>query len=340
MYIVERIKYFMIIKLRMYKWFIKSLFDPKQADKYRMIKDYSPIVRCFGNKNPKEWIYIARKFSQGEGHGSMLITMLGHCALAERLGMIPVIDMKNYYSELWQSKEQRGKENAWEYFYFQPTECTLCEAYASKKVLLSDGGNAKFYPSYRRTFNSEKEIKFWANIYKKFIHINIYTQTRIDQISKEIDFFNKRLIAVSIRRGIEWGHKIGNKGFSWHCKVPDLQEIIKKTKELKQKWNCDGIFLVIDDNEGVEEFKNAFSGEVYYIRRKRWNYFVNGKPNPNAEIVSQDNRDIYEKEIKYLAELHLMSKCSCFIGTRSSTSLIAMIIKERKYENMFLFEEM
>lgn len=335
---VERKKYALYIMLRKFKWYIKGVIDKRQKIKYEQIKKSSPAIMHYGKSNPSEWMYVARKFSEVEGHGSMTITMLGHCALAEKLGMKPVIDMQNYYSRIWQRESKKGKENAWEYFYEQPCGYSLSDAYQSKNVLLSDGLNAYFYPSYRRTFDSEQEIVYWNRIYKTYIKLNPKTEKRVQELHSEIPFSKHSLLAVSVRRGIEWGHKIGNPGFAWHVDVPDLTDIIEKTKELKYQWNCDGILLVIDDVEGVEEFTDSFPNEVYYLSRNRLRYFTNGIPNPDAETFFIRD-DIYETEVKYLAELLAISKCSCFIGTKSTTSLLSMIVKGKIFENMYLFDD-
>ena len=326
---IQRLKYWFYIKLRKYKYWKRRketvAHDPKKCS--------------YGKENPDKTFYVARRFSEVEGHCSMLMTMLGHFYLADRMGMIPVVDMKNHYSELWQEREKRGLENSWEYFYEQPAGYTLDDIAKSKKIFLSDGVHARKTPSYRTTCDSQEEIAFWNKIYNKFVHLNQKTKEIVNNELNVIDVKEKKLIAVSIRRGIEWGHLVKDKGFECYYNVPSVMMILENTRRLKEEWGCDGVFLTIDDEEGLELFKKEFGKNLYYIKRDRRKYFIDGKPNPVAEKGFQPKESIYDREVKYLSELFVVSKCDYFIGTRSSTTLGALVIKGEKFRNTYLYGE-
>lgn len=326
---IERIKYWLYIKLRKYKFWKKR----------KEIALHNPKKLSYGNENPKKTFYVARRFSEVEGHCSMLMTMLGHFYLADKMGMIPVVDMKNYYSELWQDVSKRGKENSWEYFYEQPAGYTLEDIEKSRHIFLSDGVHARKAPSYRTTCDSDKEIEFWNKVYRRFIRLNPQTKSIVDNEMAILNISGKKLMAVAIRRGIEWGHLVKDKGFECYYNVPSVTTIIEDAKRLKEEWQCDGVFLTIDDEEGLELFKKEFGENLYYIKRDRRQYFINGQPNPIAEKGFQPQESIYEREVKYLSELFLVSKCNYFLGTRSSTTLGALVIKGEKFKNTYLYGE-
>ena len=334
---IIRFKYLMYINIRKLKWFLKGLYNLNARKTYHELVDTAP--KYIRNNSGDNTIYIARKKSQVEGHGSILSTMLGHFALAEKLGMVPVVDMKNYFSELWQHPQFKGKENAWEYFYTQPGSYSLKDGYSGSSVFLSDSLNPPFYPSYRRTFESEDEIKYWNRIYRDYIHYNDKTYNRIITEYNQFNIEDGNTLAVSIRRGIEWGHMIGNAGFKNHCHVQPIDEIINLAKDKFQEWNCKYLFLVIDDVEGVELFREAFGEYLRVLNRPRWKYFINGKPNIDAEVLLEKSEDIYEKEVLYLTELFITSKCTSFIGIKSSSSMIPLIMRGSFYDNMILIGE-
>ncbi|MBQ7349168.1 MAG: hypothetical protein IJW47_04150 [Clostridia bacterium] len=336
---LNRLKYFGYIKFRNLKYFLKGLISKDNKKRFKDALKSSPRKVSYGMENKDKTFYVARRFSQVEGHCSLLMTMLGHCNRAIEMGMIPVIDMQNYYSELWQDETRKGKDNAWEYFYEQPGGYTLPDISRSKNILLSDGVHARKAPSYRTTFDSETKISFWHEIYKKHIHFNIETKKCVSEIKKKFLFSQGKILAVSVRRGIEWGHKINDEGFKCHLKVPDFETIITDAKKLKKEWGCDKIFLVIDDEEGLERFKFEFPNEVLYVERDRRKYFINGLPNPGAEKDFVMSEQIYDREVKYLAEVMCIAECSSFLGTKSSTSLASMIIKGSRFKNLQLYGE-
>lgn len=330
MILLNRLKYWGYIKLRKYKYLLKGIKRDKRTD---------PKKFRFGKENSDKTFYVARRFSEVEGHCSMVMTMLGHFYLAERMGMIPVVDMKNYYSQLWQDESKRGKENSWEYFYEQPAGFTMEDISKSKNVFLSDGVHSRKAPNYRTTFDKKDDIVFWNEIYKKYVRLNPTAKDIVEREIEQAGIQSKKVLAVAVRRGIEWGHKVKDEGFACHCDVPDLEEIIEKTKEMKKQWKCDKVFLTIDDCEGLELFKREFKEDLLYIERDRWKYFENGIPNPNAEKDFVGKESKFEKEIKYLSELFIISQCESFIGTRSSTSLGAMVIKGSVFENSLIYGE-
>lgn len=324
--------------LRIIKWGLLALKNKSNRNKLHQI--YVNRIRkvFWGNENSKVWFYVIRKQSQVEGHYSLILSFLGHLKLAQDMYCIPVIDMKCYYNELWQDKEKMSIENAWEYFYQQPGGYGVDNIQKSHHIILGNSLDVDYYPSYRRTFDNQAEIAIWHDVYKKYIHFNDRVATEISKISLTLNG-KDRIMAVSIRRGIEWGHLIHNVGFKWHCDVPSCNNILNNVKKLMAEWKCDYIFLTIDDEEGLKLFQNEFSSKLIYIERERLKYFINGIPNPNAEISNILAEIKMEKEMKYLSEVYMMSNCEFFVGVRSSSSLAALIMRGKPYSKQFIYND-
>ena len=73
-----------------------------------------------GSKYPDKTFYVLRRFDEHVGIASDIIVYLGQLKHMESKSnqMIPVIDMKNYPSDISETKGDLG--NAWEDFFVQP----------------------------------------------------------------------------------------------------------------------------------------------------------------------------------------------------------------------------
>ncbi len=72
--------------------------------------------------------YIIRRADPMVGLFSNYIVFAGHIRFALANGLLPVIDMRNFPNAYLEPK-LLGKENAWEYYFRQPFDISLEEAY-------------------------------------------------------------------------------------------------------------------------------------------------------------------------------------------------------------------
>ena len=85
----------------------------------------------FGDENKDKTIYIVKPDYQDgvEGLLSLLYKQILYIDFAKRKGYVPFVDWKNYKTQYYD-----GKNNAWEFFFKQPSEITEAEVYKSQKV--------------------------------------------------------------------------------------------------------------------------------------------------------------------------------------------------------------
>ena len=129
-------KIFLYIK----KWGLKTSFQNLMYSVQNR-----EIKKSFGNKNRDKRIYIIRcindksKFYNGPVYNLMAnyFYVLTHLCYAKEKGYVPVIDQKNYSVYNSVLEPVNGTLNAWEYFWVQPSDITLDDAYQSKNVILS-----------------------------------------------------------------------------------------------------------------------------------------------------------------------------------------------------------
>jgi len=337
-------KLFYLIKL-IYS-FIKNRNErEKIISNYKFRFKWRERKECYGNENRKKIFFIIRRISEFEGHFSMINTVLGHLEKADKKKYIPIIDMKNYYSSLWQNEDRKYLENAWEYFYEQPCGYTLNDIKKSKNIIYSQGFYPKNSPSYSDIALNKDKISKLNKLYNKYIILNDKTKKYIYHYIDNYQIKTKSVLAVSIRRGIEWGHLMGYPAYSCYSKHPSLEKVINETKKIFKLWNCEKIFLSIDDQEGLEIFKDVFNGKISYIDRERSEYFKNGKPLNIEErrlnhILKQSKKEnLYYREAKYLSEIYIISQCSNLICTNTSANATVLILNGNKFKNVYLFED-
>ena len=90
-----------------------------------------------GKLNPDKVFYIIRRYP-GTGLLSNLAYVINHIQIANRMGFIPIVDMKNYPSVYNENDKIFGTLNSWEYYFEQLTDYSLDEVYQSKNIIITD----------------------------------------------------------------------------------------------------------------------------------------------------------------------------------------------------------
>lgn len=327
--------------------FVQSCYNKK----YRRycIKKYKYRERevCYGNEYPDKTFYLIRRESMFEGHFSMFNSILGHLKECDDRGMIPIVDMQNYYSEIWQSGDKKYKENAWEYFFLQPSNYSLEDIVKSKKVVLSFGIDAKEIPGHKEIYFHKNEIEKWHSIYKKYIKLNKETIQNIRFYEDKFDMINNRILGVSLRRGINWGHETKDAyapkdiSYAGYSTQPELEMVMEDIDDLMKKWDCQYVFVVTDDQEATEIIRNRLQEKIFIVERKRMAFFHEGKPIEKLEPPEKDyekfQKNKFQDGLDYITEIFLLAKCDSIICGRTSGNAAAFVINGNKYKNVKVY---
>ena len=128
--------------------------------------------KSFGNKNPKKFFYVIQR-SPGGGMFSNLNYVVHHLLIAEKFGLIPIVDMSNYYTLYNEKKSINGINNSWEYYFEPISKYSLTEIYKSKNVIITDGRTREniFFDGFEN-LNSEHRKVFdrYIKIKKNLIY--------------------------------------------------------------------------------------------------------------------------------------------------------------------------
>ena len=175
----------------------KNLFSKKFIKKILYKNEYSPIVNLNdniqkrkildvigGELNPHKVFYIIRRYP-GTGLFSNLAYVINHIQIANRMGFVPIVDMKNYPTVYNEKKKIFGTYNSWEYYFEKLNNFDLDEVYKSKNIIMTDN---KFY--------RDKEFKNKITSSKSLLEI-ARNQIKIKKPKlKTIDFLKKKCSMV------------------------------------------------------------------------------------------------------------------------------------------------
>lgn len=234
------------------KWFIRKHFFTDLPNDYFDRKhpfglDSAPkgCMRSFGSANPDKTFYVIWRDCLGSGFFSNFTQVLSHIQMAEELGMIPVVDFKNFRMLYNVDEPVNGSYNSWEYYFHPVSPYSLDEVYRSRRVYFCSGS---YPPGYGFANNAG---------YREFVRSHIRMQ---DNVIRQIDryrdeFTNSRVLGIHFR-GKEINTTPG------HSFGPLPKQIIRQTDDLLEKFHLDKIFLVTEEQLYVDLMKRRYGDLV------------------------------------------------------------------------------
>ncbi|MHC8970655.1 O-fucosyltransferase family protein [Priestia aryabhattai] len=296
------------ILTRRYKISIKNLFKTKR---YYIIRRNPPWAGFFAN-----YLYVA-----------------AHIEYALQKGYIPVVDMENYPTLYNEPNIFNDTKNAWEYFFEQPFNVGLDEAYRSKNYILSDFSTMHSYLPYYEGKNHfeidwSKGHKLSANI-QKYIRIKDHIEDDIKTFINEY-FYGKNILGVHYR-GTDKKVKVKD-----HYLAASLDVYINTVKTCLSKHPIDKILLCTDEKNAIERFELEFPGMIFYSSAFR----AEENDIEGIHIKKEVNRKNHNYLLGYevLLDTVFLSKCDYFIFSHSNVANTAMFLNDRNYKEWFFVD--
>ena len=247
-------------------------------------------------------------------------------AYAKKKGYCPYIDWKNYKTQYYD-----GKNNAWEYFFKQPSNLTENEVYKSKKVYLSGWSFKTVNPEglFEADVFTDKRIRGKSSeMLCEHIH---FSDEVLSIVNKEATSLNiSECIGVYIR-GTDYV-KLKPSG---EYVQPSVDQMKCKIHEFENKYNAP-IFLVTEDGDIFDNLKKEF-GDI--IRIVSFDTFIRNYE--GKDVLSKS--DVLEKDKKlrgqkYLAKMILLAKCKYFVGSMTQGSKFSYILNNGNYSDEYIFD--
>ena len=247
--------------------------------------------------------YIIRRFHTEVGLFSNYIIFAGHIRYALANGWLPVIDMK-HYPNAYLEPQLLGKVNAWEYYFCQPFNITLDEAYSGRNIILCDGIKNKSFPSGSMNYfnNVNNELTEWRMLVKLGL-LRIQPKMYESIMAEYNSLISKddRVLGVKLRGTDYFALKPKD-----HHIQPPIDFALNTIKNLKTQWKCNKIFLATEDKNIFQRFKEEFGDECITSQMAYVDY--DGKGFINAYNVTREN-SLFLKGKEYLTQIVILSKC-------------------------------
>ncbi len=297
----------------------------------------------YGNNNKnKVFLVIWNESGSVVGPFSFILFKLGVLKYADDHHMIPVMDMLNHYVPMMQPEEKKGIENAWDYYFEQPVaEYSLEDVYSSSRVYLYKKGafDIPRYDTGLNLLNSPKDLAKWGYIFNKYIRPNSYLCERIE--SEYSRFEGKKVLGVAYRAFMDWGLRTADKSVNHHSKVPGLSELIEIIQNKLDSWKCERVFFVTEDRYCHDKISQIFGDKCITVKRPLYNYFSEGTPILDSDYINKElnGYSVIQRNIDYMTEIFLLSKCDSFYATVEGGSICASIINGGRFTNAQYYDE-
>lgn len=282
----------------------------------------------FGDENKDKTIYIVKPDYQDgvEGLLSLLYKQILYIDFAKRKGYVPFVDWKNYKTQYYD-----GENNAWEFFFKQPSEITEAEVYKSQKVYLSGWTFKTINPDNlfeSNIFHSKAIRDLSGKMLRENLEFSEDVLRLVDQEAESLQI--EKCIGVYIR-GTDYvklkpsGEYVQPSAYQMKCKI----------REFENKYNAP-IFLVTEDGDIFDKLKGEFGETIKIVSFDTFIRNYEGK-----DVLSKS--DVLEKDKKmrgqkYLAKMILLAKCKYFVGSMTQGSKFSYILNNGNYSDEYVFD--
>lgn len=280
-----------------------------------------------GKENDNITYYIIRpRKNDIEGLMSIFLYILQRIDYATTKGMIPVVDMKNYYSQYYD-----GINNVWEIFFSQPGKYSLEEIKDKKNKILSGYSWGK---RYDKNICEYKSIEDNILVQRYYNIIQSYTSLSpkiVDKVQREIENIHPdQCIGVYVR-GTDY---VALKPYGEPVQ-PDPYDVLQKTIEYSNIYHCREVFLVTED---VNIFNIFSENDDIKLKICSFDSFISDYDGSNYLSRSGSlEKDKIKAAADYLVKILLLSKCKYFVGSITQGSISAFCFNGNKYEDKYIF---
>jgi len=272
----------------------------------------------------REEVYVIRRRPPGGGLFSNVNHVLQGIEYSLIHGLIPVVDMENYWTTYSQKREFHGSHNAWNYFFDPVSEVDLKDLRSFQKVRYSRGdriNNDSILSERSLSFILNPEVvEVYGAMMNRYIRINAKTISIVNSVKDFIEW-NPDTIGVSYR-GTDY-LELEPKG---HARQPELMELNDALNE-KVETSPQSMILVSTEDKGAKEILGEpFLHRVYkdFRDQETLKQFISTKSNPSSQVLNA---------LGYLIEVKLLSESRTLVCSIANGSAAAILFNENRFES-------
>ena len=260
-----------------------------------------------------------------------------------------MIDMLNFPSDLRNSDQK--DTNSWDLYFKQPGEVGVQEVYGETNIVFCDEEKQKIlyigdvddeqvYNDFEIVINEDKAFNAWYQneelmnrfqvFWKRNIRYSDFAGGYIEERYKELFDPEKRFLGL-LCRGTDY-ISLRPKG---HYIQPTVEMILDKVSEIMQEYHCDYVFCATEDELIYRELKQNLGEKLIGLDVPRVRYRGGYQL---SDLYHRQKMDIYKRQLDYLTELELLSRCQCLIAGKTTGSRFVPIMKDGRFEYLFYWE--
>lgn len=283
-----------------------------------------------GNKNDDKIFYVIRPRTDCiEGLLSLFWNVIRNIDYAIENDYIPIIDFQNYKTQYRMSNE----ENAWIYYFTQPSSFSLSEVYDSKNVILSGLEISWYKKNIYKPDYSEKSLNYFRQLIFKYIDFSDEVKKRVDIEISKLKLDMNSTIGLYLR-GTDY-IKLKPSG---HPVQPTPEQAMKIVDEFMHKYNLSTIFLVTEDGDIYDAIRKKYGDICVTPTFDKYIYGYVGKEFLSCdEKINQIADNAYERGMQYLIKIIILSKCGYLIGGNTNGMWAANVFAN-EFKDKFIFD--
>ncbi len=264
----------------------------------------------FGADNDDKTFYVIAR-SPGSGFFSNMTYVLNHLKIADSMGFVPIVDMKNFpviYNEAGGDllpKDVVDAGNAWEYYFRQVSGYSLDDVYRSRHCVITDGA---WPEGMTMSVASDPSL---ADIWDKYIRVRPEIS---DYVAGFVDehFAGKKVLGVHFR-----GQEL--RTTPSHPMPPTPEQVVRRMRAILGGGGFGAVFLSTEEKEYLDIIASEFGGMVCHT-----NYFRTHGRNAYLMRPRDNHRFLLGKEV--LQDMLILSRCDHLVRCGSNVSEVACLV--------------
>ena len=235
---------------------------------------------------------------------------------------IPVVDRQTIKNVFFPAEKD---VNTWECFFKQPLGYSMRDIPNVKDADIYINNIASVVSPVSIMHCQDADIvNYWRKIAGKYISFKKEVLCLLEEKRSKL-LFGKRVLGVSVREGyIKLSENEPNK-IVGHPIQTGIDEMVELTSKYMVEWECDYVFVACQTQDTITKFKNKFGDRCLYCEKDRPSY--EGLPE-GTQLLNMKKDNAYKREMDYVTEIYLLSKCTSFLCSENSGSEAAFIMSE------------
>lgn len=296
-------------------------FTKKQDDNLFKIKQ-----RRFGLANKNKIIYLVEENNGDYGFFAMYRRWIEYLYFAQICGYTPVIRAGSdfIYQE---TLENRNGNDAFEYYFEQPSEISLEEVCRSYRVVFSEVRHRQmveyvFLGKYDCYYYNKHYLNIMSKIVGKYIRFNSETWSYINSGIKLLNIKEAKVLGVHIR-GTDFRKK-----YNGHPVYIDEQEMYGQIDRLLIDKKYKKIFLATDDKRILENFNKKYRQIICCYQ----DVLRSDKDRSVAFLNNSRRNNQYLLGLEVIRDMYTLSMCDGLVCGISQVAVCAQMHKLARKE--------